>query len=367
MTVFNSGSPPTPGIAFTQTVTCTPPPSPPQDCAGGITVCSGQAFGNTSNNTGNVVDLNSSNQGCLSAGERQGTWYYFSPSAGGNIGFTIAPTVPTDYDFALWGPLSSISCPPTGAPLRCSFSALSSNTGLGNGAVDVTEGAGGDAWVSTIPVVAGQIYILYVDNFSSNGQAFNLTWQLSGGASLDCTILPVELLHFEAAPGKRGIELTWATATELDNDRFEVERSAEGIDFHLIGVVSGAGTTTQETRYGFIDEAPLDGLNHYRLKQVDIDGTPSFSPVRTAWHRKAGEDIALVPNPGSGWVDVVLPTTMPGSVLLLFDATGQEVIRASLGQNLARINVAQLPHGLYAVRILSANGEPMAHSTWMRE
>ncbi len=58
LTVFNSGTPPTPGIAFTQTVTCTPPPSPPQDCSGGITVCSGQAFGNNSNNTGNVVDLN---------------------------------------------------------------------------------------------------------------------------------------------------------------------------------------------------------------------------------------------------------------------------------------------------------------------
>ncbi len=307
------------------------------------------------------------NEGCLSSGERQGTWYYFSPSASGNIGFTIAPTVPTDYDFALWGPMSSVTCPPVGPPLRCSYSALYANTGLAAVATDPTEGAGGDAWVSTIPVVAGQIYILYVDNFSSNGQAFNLTWQLSGGASLDCTILPVELLHFEAVPGKQGIELTWATATELDNDRFEVERSPDGTDFRLIGVVSGAGTSTQETRYGFIDEAPLDGLNHYRLKQVDFDGTPSYSPVRTAWYRKAGQDVALVPNPGSGWVDVVLPASMPGTVLLLFDATGQEVVRASLGPNLARINVSQLPHGLYAVRILAANGEPVAHSTWMRE
>ncbi|MBK6473082.1 MAG: hypothetical protein IPF95_00035 [Flavobacteriales bacterium] len=73
-------------------------------------------FNNNSSNTGNVNDLNTANQGCLLSGERQGTWYYFSPSASGTIGFTITPTVPTDYDFALWGPMNTIACPPTGAP-----------------------------------------------------------------------------------------------------------------------------------------------------------------------------------------------------------------------------------------------------------
>ncbi len=139
--IFNSGSPPAPGIAFTQTVTCTPPPAPANDCAGGQTICGGQSFNNNSSGTGNVADLNTSNQGCLASGERQGTWYRFSPSSSGTVGFTIAPGAATDYDFAVWGPLSSIQCPPVGPPVRCSYSALTGNTGIGNGAADVTEGA----------------------------------------------------------------------------------------------------------------------------------------------------------------------------------------------------------------------------------
>ncbi len=121
--LFQSGTSPAAGISFTQTINCQPPPAAPQDCAGGATICGGQSFNNNSANTGNVVDLNLANSGCLQAGERQGTWYYFSPSAGGSIGFTIAPIVATDYDFAVWGPMASVSCPPAGPPLRCSYAA----------------------------------------------------------------------------------------------------------------------------------------------------------------------------------------------------------------------------------------------------
>ncbi|MCB0764878.1 MAG: CUB domain-containing protein, partial [Flavobacteriales bacterium] len=150
--LFTSGSPPAAGLQYAGLVDCVPPATPPQDCIGGITICSGQAFNNNSNNTGTVVDLTSSNQGCLNAGERQGTWYYFSPSAGGTIGFTITPTAPTDYDFAVWGPMAGVTCPPPGPPLRCSWAAPYGPTGCGNGATDVSEGAGGDRFVSTFNV-----------------------------------------------------------------------------------------------------------------------------------------------------------------------------------------------------------------------
>ncbi|MBP7514570.1 MAG: hypothetical protein KA791_08490 [Flavobacteriales bacterium] len=367
-TVFNSGVPPTPGIAFTQTVTCQPPPSPPQDCSGGITICNGQAFNNNSNNTGNVVDLNAGNQGCLSSGERQGTWYYFSPSSAGNIGFTIAPVAPTDYDFALWGPLSSIACPPVGPPLRCSYSALYANTGLGNGATDPTEGAGGDAWVSTIPVTAGQIYILYVDNFSSNGQAFNLTWQLSGGASLDCTVLPVELLSFHAFGVEEGVSLKWATATEQNSDRFEIERSVDGEHFALIGTLPSVGNSTQELHYDFLDRLPYQGLNHYRLRHVDIDGDHQYSPVETVHVERKGEgQILLVPNPGGGQVQVILPEKATGSTFVMSDAVGQDVLRIRAEGARISLDLSRLAHGVYGYRLLSTAGAVLARGTWIRE
>src|SRR5690606_29047829 len=185
---------------------CEAPPAAQQDCAGGITLCSSQAINNNSLHTGIVADLNASNRGCLLSNEQQGTWYYFSPNSSGTLGLTITPTASIDYDFALWGPIGSVDCPPTSAPLRCSYASQNStfsqtggySTGLGNGATDNSENQYGNGWVAPIPVIAGQVYILYVDNWSSTGQSFELTWQLSGGTSLDCAVLPVELIAFDA-------------------------------------------------------------------------------------------------------------------------------------------------------------------------
>jgi hypothetical protein len=367
LTIFNSGTPPNPGVNYSQAISCNPPPSPPQDCSGGITVCSGQSFGNNANNTGNVVDLTTANQGCLSSGERQGTWYLFSPSAGGTIGFTIAPVVATDYDFAVWGPLSSVVCPPSAPPLRCSFAAPSGNTGCGNGATDLTEGAGGDRWVSTFPVSAGQIYIMYVDNFSSNGQAFNLTWQFGGGASLDCTVLPIELTSFTATAHSEEVALAWTTATERNSDHFEIERSADGDVYTQIGTLPSAGNSTSAMHYTWLDRSPLIGENHYRLRHVDTDGHAQHSSVESVFIRRGGDAIRLVPNPGSGSVSVFLPLADPGSLLLMLDATGKEVYNRRLDGRQVELDTDPLPHGLYAVRLISPSGFTVAYGTWIRE
>jgi hypothetical protein len=363
--IFVSGSPPLAGIAFTQTATCSPPPAPSNDCAGGATICGAQAFNNNSSGTGNVVDLSASNQGCLGSGERQGTWYRFSPSAAGNVGFTIAVGA-TDYDFAVWGPLSSIQCPPSGAPLRCSYSALTGNTGIGNSASDPSEGAGGDKWVSLIPVLAGQIYILYIDNFSANGQSFSLNWQLTNGAALDCTVLPIELVHFSGETREEQILLNWTTATELNNDYFEVERAGNGEDFVFVGTLPGAGTSMGTLHYAMADMDPLEGINYYRLKQVDLDGRSTFSNVIPVMFHARNEALGLVPNPGSETVDVVLPRSIQNADLAMFDATGREVLRKpSIGQR-ASLDVARLPSGLYTVQALSLEGLSLGHGLWLK-
>jgi hypothetical protein len=365
--IFNSGSPPAPGIAFTQTVTCTPPPAPANDCAGGQTICGGQSFNNNSSGTGNVADLNTSNQGCLASGERQGTWYRFAVSSGGTLGFTIAPVVTTDYDFAVWGPLSSIQCPPVATPLRCSYSALTGNTGIGNGAADVTEGATGDKWVSLMTVTAGQIYMLYIDNFSANGQAFALSWQLGNGASLDCTVLPIELTSFTAEVVRDGVQLDWITATELDNDLFVVERSTDGEAFHTIGTLEGAGTSHQEIHYAFMDRAPLQGTAYYRLKQVDFDGASAYSDVRSVFFRNGQGPLLLVPNPGSDLVRIVMPNVAAGSFVQVMDATGRLVLSLHAASDQILMDTSTLPPGLYSFLATTAEGAAMASGSWVKE
>ncbi len=370
---FNSATPPTAGVAFAQSVDCTAPPAAPQDCSGGLTICGGQSFNNNSSNTGNVNDLNTANQGCLASGERQGTWYYFSPSAAGNIGFTITPAVVTDYDFAVWGPMNTISCPPVGAPLRCSFAAPTGPTGLGNGAVDLTEGAGGDRFVSTITVGAaqvGQIYILYVDNFSSNGQAFDLSWNLTNGASLDCTVLPMDILELHAKPIKGTVELNWATVSETNTSHFILERSVDGISFDRIGSLPSAGTSVSLIDYNFVDETPYTGNNYYRLIQVDLDGTEKPSNVVHVLF-KTGAPI-VVPNPmldnASVYFDE-LPED--GMTLRIMDAGGRIVMSVPMGpangSGRFDFSLAGFDAGAYFLTLTNTAGTSEMHARFVKQ
>jgi hypothetical protein len=87
---------------------------------------------------------------------------------------------------------------------------------------------------------------------------------------------PVSLSNFSAeAQGKR-THLHWETATETDNDHFQIERSVAGSVFTPIATVSGIGNSTSTQSYEAWDESPSAGINYYRLKQVDVDGTATY-------------------------------------------------------------------------------------------
>jgi len=368
---FNSGTPPVGGISFTQTVTCQPPPTAPQDCAGGVTICSGQSFNNNSSNTGNVVDLNASNQGCLTSGERQGTWYHFSPSTAGTIGFTISPSAVADYDFAVWGPMSTLTCPPAGPPLRCSYAAPTGPTGVGNGATDTSEDALGDRWVSTFNVLAGQIYILYVDNFSSNGQAFSLTWQLSNGASLDCTILPVGDVALTARPVMRSVELDWSTVHEEGSSHFQVEHATNGVDFRPIGIVPANGHSSELSSYAFTHTDPHHGQNFYRLTAFGSNGSTHHTQVVTAYMETGGA-ATVVPNPvnDAATVHVDLPHDGAFQARVL-DGRGRAVrewrLVGQVGANSFPLSIAGLDAGAYQLLVQDTEGRSIARGRFMKQ
>lgn len=372
--VFNSGTSPTAGTAYNQTLAC--PPAPAQDCQGGATVCSNQSITSNSTSSGCTTDLNATNRGCLSSNEHQGTWYYFSPSAGGTLGFTITPQgANDDYDFALWGPFDGVQCP-TGPPTRCSYydGYYYSNTitGMGNGATDVSEGpyrppiSGGlstnNGWVRTLDVIADKVYVLYIDNYSTSGQAFTLDWDLTGGASLNCTTLPVELLSLEATAQNTVMDVTWATATEQNSDYFEVQRSGDNESFTPIGIVGAAGDAQFRTDYLFVDQAPLRGANYYRLRQVDRDGAQEFTRTVVAFMNQGGDLRPVIfPNPTTDVLNVAFNTPLDGSaVLYVQDALGRMVTQSSVivlrGERTAVIPTVGLANGWYNLRIAMPDG-----------
>jgi hypothetical protein len=95
-------------------------------------------------------------------------------------------------------------------------------------------------------------------------------------------IIPVELLAFSASINNSTVQLNWSTASELNNQGFEIERAIdEAENFVTVGFVNGKGNSTEINYYSFSDQPELNGVNklYYRLKQVDFDGTFSYSPV----------------------------------------------------------------------------------------
>ncbi|MDR2963373.1 MAG: hypothetical protein LBU90_07075 [Bacteroidales bacterium] len=93
------------------------------------------------------------------------------------------------------------------------------------------------------------------------------------------TFLPVELTIFTAERTGTHVNLAWTTQSETDNDYFTVQRSSDGVSFHNVGEVTGAGTTSTAQHYTFIDNAPLAGVSYYRLRQTDFNGKSHYSAV----------------------------------------------------------------------------------------
>lgn len=372
--LFGSASPPLTGInyGFTVNATCNVPPSPPSDCLGAFEVCNNQTFSQNPTNTGNAVDLTAANDGCL-AGEQQGVWFRFTTNAAGNIAFTIQVAATTDYDFAVWGPFATPTptCPPTQAPLRCSWSGALGNTGLDYVSLDVSEGAIGDKWVQYIPSAANQTYILYVDNWSRNGISFTMVWNNQPANLLDC-VLPLELLSFNATPKPRQVDLKWLTTNESNTSYFNVERSLDGRRFEVLGMVPATGNGAGTTQYEFVDLAPVKGTNYYRLDQADITGERSYSNVVTAVYKWEHVRMDVYPNPTNGNVWMSVEMSHEGNTQWrVTDASGRLVRTGRsgvvVGMNQVEIDLDGLDQGSYVLELMDETGAPLSTARFVRQ
>lgn len=345
-----------------------------QDCSGATTICGNQSVSGTSLGPGAFNDVNSGlgNIGCLNnyasnpnrSGEHQSHWYYFSPSASGTVGMTIAPSsATTDYDWAIWGPYVTIPCPPTSAPLRCSAAAAANSTGgatgLGNGAADTDEGSGGNGWVAPLTVVAGQKYILMMDNWNATSAPYTLSWQLSGGASLNCALLPIELISFTGTQESDFNRIEWVTSAESNLDFFTVERSLDGLGWEGIYSTPGKNIRRVNTAYEFADYGFAGNtINYYRLKQTDKDGTVAYSETVSIENKAALKTRIenMHPNPTSGdlFFDLYTGAKSLASVQIV-DITGKvvkdETLQLEPGKNELMADTKGLGEGIYLMKV----------------
>jgi hypothetical protein len=180
---------------------------------------------------------------------------------------------------------------------------------------------------------------------------------------------PVELTSFTASTNKGNVTLSWSTATETNNQRFEIQRN-EGSGFVSVGFVNGQGTTTQQHSYAYIDKNVKAGSYTYRLKQVDFNGTATYSnevnvkvtpPARFAL-------IQNYPNPFNPTTKISFNLAVDSKVsLTVYNLLGQEITKLANGNYSAGIhevtfNATNLNSGVYFYRLTATgnNGQSFA-------
>jgi hypothetical protein len=170
--------------------------------------------------------------------------------------------------------------------------------------------------------------------------------------------VPVELTSFTASANFGVVDLQWITATETNNQGFEVQRSS-GSDFETIAFVNGYGTTTETQAYSYSDKSVEVGTYSYRLKQVDFDGTFDYSNVVEV-NVPAPSTFALeqnYPNPFNPSTKINFQLKVDSKVSLkVFDILGQEVatlVNTNLvaGAHNVNFDASALNSGVYLYRI----------------
>jgi hypothetical protein len=178
-------------------------------------------------------------------------------------------------------------------------------------------------------------------------------------------IVPVELTSFTGAFVGNDVQLKWATATELNNRGFEIQRSINGSAFATIAFVEGFGTTTEQKQYSFTDRNVTARVNHaYRLKQIDFDGTFDYSQVVNLGYTLPVE-FALeqnYPNPFNPTTNIIYSVPVKSNVTLdVYNLIGQKVVtlfegEVEAGKHSSQFNASSMSSGMYLFR-LTAVGE----------
>lgn len=172
--------------------------------------------------------------------------------------------------------------------------------------------------------------------------------------------LPIELTSFTGRRLPAGVELSWTSASETNNDYYTLEKSADGIVFEKLAEVKGAGNSSKASSYTYTDSQPFAGTTYYRLRQTDYDGLFEYFDMIAVEHTgQAGEPL-VYPNP-AGDQSVFITAPAQGEIsITIFDLAGQQVKETLVLQGEANAAYAILEPGVllggaYVLRIHAGN------------
>lgn len=179
-------------------------------------------------------------------------------------------------------------------------------------------------------------------------------------------VLAIKLASFTVKADGKQVKIEWVTASEQDNDRFDIERSNDGRNWKTVSTVKGSGNTTQTRSYQAFDKLPLKGINYYRIKQYDLDSKSLISEVRSV---KMFTDInsllSAYPNPAKSVINFSVQSYSGNNVVAtLTNSNGkvihQETIKEIQADAKYKLNVRQQPApGIY---LLQLKGEGLSET-----
>ncbi|HRG00959.1 MAG TPA: T9SS type A sorting domain-containing protein [Bacteroidia bacterium] len=234
-------------------------------------------------------------------------------------------------------------------------------------AVVSLPGAPTYAWVGTAGTINSPSAIATtVSGLTNAGGTFTLTAQNNKGcvatqtisvSSVNCAILPVELIMFKAIRTEKNVSIQWQTLTEKNNDYFVVERSIDGISFEEIKRIKGAGNSFELRNYFIIDENPNSEISYYRLKLIGFNGRVTYSDIVSIEADISKASISrIAPNPSSSSIGFDFYAPEKGELLYeITDLTGRVLISESkmveTGNSKIISSLDVLPVGIYFLKV----------------
>ena len=182
--------------------------------------------------------------------------------------------------------------------------------------------------------------------------SFSEFWFNNGGAG-GTQPLPISLLSFDALKQTAKVLLAWRTDNELNMARFSIERSPDGNSWSAIGTLP-AFNRSVTNYYSLLDNQPFGGLNLYRLKMINIDGSFRYSPVRRVNFNNVAVDINIYPNPVTH-DRIYISSSGSCSSADCYDATGKKVKSFMLQGTSNSLDLSGLSKGIYQLKIVTQN------------
>jgi len=172
----------------------------------------------------------------------------------------------------------------------------------------------------------------------------------------DYIVLPVTLLNYAVSKTSTSVQLNWSTSTEQNNDYYLVEKSSNGTDFSELGKVSSKGNTSVLSAYNFSDLSPSNGINYYRLTQVDKDGTKTVLGIKEINFEISQAQAVIYPNPIEGTsCTITVPNANQKTALVkIADLMGKQVFsgNVNIDGNKLSVNLTTKPgSGIYLVYV----------------